>query len=91
MHSVKNMLFANDALNKKGTKEVDYKLFADISNKKDLQTKVLDHALKQGMIYIDDHSGSNIDVQIIDLAKTELKNSVFGGQKYNLKLHESIS
>jgi len=82
MHSVKNMLFANDALNKKGTKEVDYKLFADISNKKDLQTKVLDHALKEGMIYIDDHSGSNIDVQIIDLAKTELKNSVFAGQKY---------
>lgn len=82
MHSVKNMLFANDALSKKGTKEVDYKLFADISNKKDLQTKVLDHALKEGMIYIDDHSGSNIDVQIIDLAKTELKNSVFAGHKY---------
>jgi len=82
MHSVKNMLFANDALNKKGTKEVDYKLFADISNKKDLQTKVLDHALKEGMIYIDDHSGSNIDVQIIDLAKTELKNSIFAGQKF---------
>lgn len=82
MHSVKNMLFANDALNKKGTKEVDYKLFADISNKKDLQTKVLDHALKEGMIYIDDHSGSNIDVQIIDLSKTELKNSIFAGQKY---------
>lgn len=82
MHSVKNMVFANDALNKKGTKEVDYKLFADISNKKDLQEKVLDHALKEGMIYIDDNSGSNIDVQIIDLAKTELKNTVFADQKY---------
>ena len=82
MHSVKNMLFANDALSKKGTKTVDYKLFADISNKKDLQTKVLDHALNEGMIYIDDNSGSNIDVQIIDLAKTNLQNSVFAGQKY---------
>ncbi|SDF87610.1 DUF6909 family protein [Epilithonimonas hungarica] len=82
MHSVKNMVFANDALNKKGTKEVDYKLFADISNKRDLQEKVLDHALKQGMIYIDDNSGSNIDVQIIDLAKTDLKNTVFANQKY---------
>lgn len=82
MHSVKNMLFANDALSKKGTKTVDYKLFADISNKKDLQTKVLDHALNEGMIYIDDNSGSNIDVQIIDLAKTNLQNSVFSGQKY---------
>lgn len=82
MHSVKNMVFANDALNKKGTKEVDYKLFADISNKKELQEKVLDHAMKEGMIYIDDNSGSNIDVQIIDLAKTELNNTVFANQKY---------
>ena len=82
MHSVKNMVFANDALNKKGTKEVDYKLFADISNKKELQEKVLDHAMKEGLIYIDDNSGSNIDVQIIDLAKTELKNTVFANQKY---------
>lgn len=82
MHSVKNMIFANDALNKKGTKEVDYKLFADISNKKELQTKVLEYAEKQGMIYIDDNSGSNIDVQIIDLAKTELKNTVFADQKF---------
>ncbi|WP_374444198.1 hypothetical protein [Epilithonimonas sp.] len=82
MHSVKNMIFANDALSKKGTKEVDYKLFADISNKKELQTKVLEYAEKQGMIYIDDNSGSNIDVQIIDLAKTELKNTAFANQKF---------
>ena len=82
MHSVKNMLFANEALNKKATKEVDYKLFADISNKKDLQEKILDHATKEGMIYIDDNSGSNIDVQIIDLSKTALSNSVFANQKY---------
>ena len=82
MHSVKNMIFANDALSKKGTKDVDYKLFADISNKKELQTKVLEYAEKQGMIYIDDNSGSNIDVQIIDLAKTELKNTSFANQKF---------
>ena len=83
MHSVKNMIFANDALGKKTTKEVDYKLFADISNQKDLQNKILDHALSEGMIYIDDNSGSNIDVQIIDLSKTELKNTVFAGQKFS--------
>ena len=82
MHSVKNMIFANEALSKKGTKDVDYKLFAEISNKKELQEKVLDHAMKEGMIYIDDNSGSNIDVQIIDLAKTELKNTVVANQKY---------
>ncbi|MDR2206075.1 MAG: hypothetical protein LBE36_07965 [Flavobacteriaceae bacterium] len=82
MHSVKNMLFANDALNKKSGKEVDYKLYEDISNKKTLQEKVLDEAQKQGLIYIKDHSGSNIDVQIIDLNKTDLKNTVFASSKF---------
>lgn len=83
MHSVKNMLFANDALDKKATKEVDYSLYQDISNKKVLQEKVLNHSLKSGLIYIDDVSGSNIDVQIIDLSKTNLKNTPFAGTKYS--------
>ena len=83
MHSVKNMLYANDALNKKQTKEVDYKLYQDISNKKDLRDKVLKYALDEGMIYIDDKSGSNIDVQIIDLKKVNLKNTPFSGAKFS--------
>ncbi|MCG7281425.1 hypothetical protein MHJ94_08995 [Chryseobacterium taklimakanense] len=83
MHSVKNMLFANDALDKKATKEVDYSLYQDISNKKVLQEKVLNHSQKSGLIYIDDVSGSNIDVQIIDLSKTNLKNTPFAGTKYS--------
>jgi len=83
MHSVKNMLFANDALDKKATNEVDYSLYQDISNKKVLQEKVLNHSQKSGLIYIDDVSGSNIDVQIIDLSKTNLKNTPFAGAKYS--------
>lgn len=83
MHSVKNMLFANDALDKKPTKDVNYKLYADISNKKSLQDKVLETAEKQGMIYVDDHSGSNIDFQIIDLAKIDLKNTPFASKKFS--------
>lgn len=83
MHSVKNMLFANDALDKKATKEVDYSLYQDISNKKVLQEKVLNHSQKSGLIYIDDVSGSNIDVQIIDLSKTNLKNTPFAETKYS--------
>ena len=79
MHSVKNMLYANDAVGKKATKDVDFKLYEEISNKKSLQEKVLAHSQKAGLIYIDDQSGSNIDVQIIDLAKTDLKNTPFGG------------
>ncbi|RST25601.1 DUF6909 family protein [Chryseobacterium lacus] len=83
MHSVKNMLFANDAIGKKATKEVDYSLYEEISNKKTLQEKVLDHSLESGLIYINDDSGSNIDVQIIDLSKTNLKNTPFSSIKYS--------
>ncbi|MBF8458003.1 hypothetical protein IV494_12525 [Kaistella sp. G5-32] len=82
MHSVKNMLYANDAVSKKTTKQVDYKLYEEISNKKSLQEKVLHHSQNAGLIYIDDQSGSNIDVQIIDLAKTDLKNTPFAGLKF---------
>lgn len=77
MHSVKNMLFANDALSKKHKGDVDYTLYEEISNKTSLQNKILEHSLQQGLIYIDDQSGSNIDVQIIDLNKIDLKNSPF--------------
>ena len=83
MHSVKNMLYANDAIGKKPTKNVDFKLYEEISNKKSLQEKVLAHSQKAGLIYIDDQSGSNIDVQIIDLAKTDLKNTPFAGIKFS--------
>lgn len=83
MHSVKNMLYGNDALEKKATKSVDYKMYEEISNKKALQEKVLEHSQKAGLIYIDDQSGSNIDVQIIDLAKTDLKNTPFSGLKFS--------
>ena len=81
MHSVKNMLFANDALSKP-SKDVDYKLYEEISNKKSLQDKILEYSFKKGLIYIDDNSGSNIDVQIIDLSKIELKNTPFANHKF---------
>ncbi|WP_213190275.1 DUF6909 family protein [Cloacibacterium caeni] len=82
MHSVKNMLFANDALKKKNIKDVDYSLYEEISNKKELRDKVLDYAISKEMIYIDDNSGSNIDVQLIDLSKVDLKNSPFANSGY---------
>ena len=82
MHSVKNMIFANDALKKKITKEVDYSLYEEISNSKELRDKVLDYAISKEMIYIDDNSGSNIDVQLIDLSKVDLKNSPFANSGY---------
>jgi hypothetical protein len=39
--------------------------------------------LDEGMIYINDKSGSNIDVQIIDLSKTDLKNTPFADAKFS--------
>lgn len=83
MHSVKNMLYGNDALGKKATKNVDYKMYEEISNKKSLQEKVLSHSLEAGLISIDDQSGSNIAVQLIDLSKTDLKNTPFSGIKFS--------
>jgi len=82
MHSVKNMLYANNALKKKQHHEIDYKLYEDISNKKELRDKVLKYALDEGMIHIADKSGSNIDVQIIDLSKMDLKNTPFADSKF---------
>lgn len=79
MHSVKNMIFANAALKQKAKKEVDYSLYEEISSNKELRDKVLDYAVDKGMIYIDDNSGSNIDVQLIDLSKTDLSSSPFAG------------
>ncbi|MDY3536990.1 hypothetical protein PG275_03085 [Riemerella anatipestifer] len=80
MHSVKNMLYANDALNIKNKGSVDYSLYENISNDANLRKKVSDYALSKGLIYIDDQSGSNIDVQIIDLKKFSSENTPFQGK-----------
>jgi len=83
MHSVQNMLFAGNALNKKDNKEVDYLLYQKISNSIELRDKISSHAQENGVIYIDDNSGCNIDVQIIDLSKTDLKNTPLHNHEYS--------
>lgn len=83
MHSVKNMLYGNEAVGRKTSDEVDYSFYQEISNQRSLQEKVLSHSQSQGLIYIDDNSGSNIDVQIIDLKKTDLTNTPFQNINYN--------
>ncbi|MDR3273575.1 MAG: hypothetical protein LBT29_08860 [Flavobacteriaceae bacterium] len=77
MHSVKNMLFAFDALKKKYELSEELKLYEELSENLEIGEKVTEHALKNGMIYIKDMSGSNIDVQIFDLSKISLKNTTF--------------
>jgi len=83
MHSVKNMLYGNEAVGRKSSDEVDYSFYQEISNQRSLQEKVLSYSQSQGLIYIDDNSGSNIDVQIIDLKKTDLTNTPFQNINYN--------
>lgn len=90
MHSVMNSLFARKAL----VKEFPNKELLDIyealssSGNKELRKKVELIAKKNGMIAIDDLSGTNIDVQIFDLAKMgedaccyELKKGISANEK----------
>jgi hypothetical protein len=66
-----NCLYANEALSKK-LKTSDIQKFAEhisLDKKGDLRKAVRDLAIKNGMIPIDDTSGTNIGVQIFDLEK----------------------
>ncbi|MGW9684592.1 DUF6909 family protein [Flagellimonas sp. 2504JD1-5] len=71
MHSVMNSLFAKKALAKEfpDTESLDIYESLSSSGNKDLRKKVMEVGAKNGMIFIDDTSGANIDVQIFDSAK----------------------
>lgn len=77
MHSVKNMLYAFDSLNKTFHADEELKMYEDLSKNLDLVDSVKSYAQKNGMIYSKDTSGSNIDVQIFDLSKINFKNTPF--------------
>ena len=71
MHSVLNSLYAKKALNKEFPQNDPLEMFQELSYEKNtkLREKVLAVARKNGMIEIKDISGTNIDVQIFDMAK----------------------
>ncbi|MBD0850596.1 DUF6909 family protein [Maribacter arenosus] len=71
MHSVMNSLFAKKALHKEYPNNGSLDIYKALSSSENhlLQKKVSDIAKKNGMIIINDDSGTNIDVQIFDLAK----------------------
>ena len=85
MHSVLNSIYAQGALPKEAKEYKNFELFQLLSNKnsKPLQEKVKDYAYQNGLIYVNDTSGTNIDVQIIDTDKINYKVSPF--QKVNSK------
>lgn len=79
MHSVLNSMYAKDALPEEAEKHQGFVLFRLLSNtdSKPLQNKVKDFASENGLISIDDTSGTNIDVQIIDTDKINFNGSAF--------------
>lgn len=79
MHSVSNMLYSFDALKKDFATLNEFDIYKDISSIKssELRNAIFDFSQKNGLTFIADSSGTNMDVQIIDLKKTNLKNTAF--------------
>ena len=90
MHSVMNSLFARNALAKEFSNKESLEIFEALSSSGNqrLRDKVEAMAKKNGMISIDDLSGTNIDVQIFDMSKIgskaccyELKEGISDNEK----------
>ena len=79
MHSVMNSLFAKGTLKGADSKKDIYETYEILSDSKNsaLRNKVEKSALQNGMIYIKDTSGTNIDVQIFDTDKIDFSKSEF--------------
>lgn len=71
MHSVMNSLYAPEALAAEFAKKKPMEVFETLSspNSAKQREKVMKTALSNGMLFIADESGTNIDVQVIDTAK----------------------
>jgi len=79
MHSVMNSLFAPPLLKVKFKDKTDFYIFEELSKTGNnaLRDKVQEAALKNGMVYMPDTSGTNIDVQIFDTAKIDFAQTAF--------------
>ncbi|MGK0413771.1 MAG: hypothetical protein ACJA1B_001979 [Polaribacter sp.] len=79
MHSVMNSIYARRALPEESEKHQNFELFQLLSNSNSnsLQKKVKDFASENGLIYVKDNSGTNINVQIIDTDKINFDVSSF--------------
>lgn len=83
MHSVMNSIFAEDVLKGKLKGKSKIGIFEELSKagNSDLRTLILERASKEGMLFLPDTSGTNIDVQIFDTAKIHFENTVFNAIK----------
>lgn len=71
MHSVMNSMFAKKALSAALPGKAELEIFETLSSERNLELrkKVIELAVRNGMIYIPDTSGTSIDVQIFDMAR----------------------
>ena len=71
MHSVMNTLFSPLALKDLLKEKSTFEIYEELSNSRNetLRDTVTEKAKEEGMIVLDDQSGTNIDVQIFDLSK----------------------
>lgn len=75
LHSVMNTLYAPLAIKQTKADKDIFVTYEKLSNSDNeaLRKKVTQKALQQGMLFIKDTSGTNIDVQIFDTAKLDLE------------------
>jgi hypothetical protein len=79
MHSVMNSIYAPIVLPKQIKDNNTISLFELLSDdeNEDLRKQVIAYAAKNGLTYIKDTSGTNINVQIIDTAKIDTSNTQY--------------
>ena len=79
MHSVMNSLYARYSLPKESEKYQGIDLYELLSKEKNdkLRKKVKSTASKNGLIYLKDNSGTNINVQIIDTEKIDFNKTIY--------------
>ncbi len=79
MHSVMNTLYAPLALKTELKKKTKLEIYEQLSKSEStaLRAKVEKTALKNGMTFLPDESGTNIDVQIFDMCKLKVADNDF--------------
>ncbi|MBB1139431.1 hypothetical protein [Myroides sp. WP-1] len=79
MHSVMNSIFAPSVMKSEIDVEQEIEIYEELSKpeNKPLRNLVRERAEKEGMIFLSDDSGTNIDVQIFDTAKINLAQTNF--------------
>ncbi|GEC70708.1 hypothetical protein SAMN05443543_102336 [Flavobacterium flevense] len=88
MHSVMNSIFAKNALKNTFKDKLDFDVFEELSKSSanEIRNTVKEVAFQNGMIFLPESVGTNIDVQIFDTAKidwsvTSFSEVAFGEQK----------